>query len=48
MNEETAHETQDFITKRLSALKNQRSAGDQEDLALVIGPCSIPAGLPRF
>lgn len=37
MNEETAHETQDFLTKRLDALKNQRSTGDQEDLALVIG-----------
>ena len=37
VNEETAHETQDFIRKRLSALKSQRSTGDQEDLALVIG-----------
>jgi len=39
VNEETAHETEDFITKRLSAIKNQRSTGDVEDLALVIGKC---------
>ena len=44
VNEETAHETQEFITKRLSAIKSQRSTGDQEDLALVIGPhCESPS-----
>ncbi|RDX41412.1 phospholipid-translocating P-type ATPase [Lentinus brumalis] len=47
VNEETAHETQDFITKRLSALKNQRSAGDQEDLALVIDGKSLTFALEK-
>lgn len=37
VNEENAHDTQDFLTKRLSAIKNQRSTGELEDLALVIG-----------
>lgn len=37
VNEATAHETQDFLHKRLQAIKNQRSSGDNEDLALVIG-----------
>jgi len=37
VNEETAHGTQEFLNKRLSAIKNQRSTGELEDLALVIG-----------
>lgn len=37
MNEENAHDTQDFINKRLAAVKNQRSTGEMEDLALIIG-----------
>ena len=37
VNEETAHDTQEFLNKRLSAIKNQRSTGELEDLALVIG-----------
>lgn len=37
VNEETAHATAEFISKRLSAIKNQRISGEQEDLALVIG-----------
>jgi phospholipid-transporting ATPase len=37
VNEENAHNTQEFLTKRLSAIKNQRSTGELEDLALVIG-----------
>lgn len=37
INEETSHETHDFINKRLSAIKNQRSTGELEDLALIIG-----------
>lgn len=37
VNEETAQDTAEFITKRLSAIKNQRSTGELEDLALVIG-----------
>lgn len=37
VNEETAHETAEFVSKRLSAIKNQRNSGEQEDLALIIG-----------
>ena len=37
VNEDNAHDTQDFLTKRLSAIKNQRSTGELEDLALIIG-----------
>jgi phospholipid-transporting ATPase len=37
VNEENAHDTQDFINKRLAAIKNQRNAGEVEELALVIG-----------
>lgn len=37
MNEETAHDTQEFLTKRLTAIKNQRSTGELEELALIIG-----------
>lgn len=37
VNEENAHDTNEFITKRLNALKSQRSSGELEDLALVIG-----------
>lgn len=37
MNEETALGTEEFLSKRLAAIKNQRSTGDLEDLALVIG-----------
>ena len=41
VNEENAHDTQEFITKRLSAIKNQRSSGELEDLALIIGQRSL-------
>lgn len=37
VNEETATATAEFISKRLQAIKSQRSAGDLEELALVIG-----------
>lgn len=40
VNEETSRDTQEFLSKRLFAIKNQRSAGDTEELALVIGWCS--------
>lgn len=36
-------ETSEFIHKRLQAIKNQRTSGDNEDLALVIGK-SLSAG----
>lgn len=29
--------TQEFLEKRLSAIKSQRSTGELEDLALIIG-----------
>ncbi|KAJ7928501.1 aminophospholipid-transporting P-type ATPase [Mycena leptocephala] len=38
VNEDNANDTQQFISKRLSAIKSQRSTGELEDLALVIGP----------
>lgn len=41
VNEENAHDTQDFLTKRLAAIKSQRSSGELEDLALIIGKCSV-------
>ncbi|TBU23842.1 phospholipid-translocating P-type ATPase [Dichomitus squalens] len=47
VNEETAHETQEFITKRLSAIKSQRSSGDQEDLALIIDGKSLTFALEK-
>lgn len=37
MNEETSEATSEFLNKRLFAIKNQRNAGDTEELALVIG-----------
>ena len=32
-----AHDTREFLTKKLLAIKAQRKAGDLEELALVIG-----------
>ncbi|KAG6889115.1 hypothetical protein C0995_003684 [Termitomyces sp. Mi166 len=40
VNEETARETEQFLTKRLDAIKNQRNSGELEDLALIIGRVS--------
>lgn len=37
VNEDNAHDTKDFLSKRLEAVKNSRNAGDFEELALVIG-----------
>jgi phospholipid-transporting ATPase len=42
VNEENAHDTQEFLSKRLSAIKNQRSTGELEDLALIIGMVILP------
>ncbi|KAF8514608.1 aminophospholipid-transporting P-type ATPase [Gautieria morchelliformis] len=39
VNEDNAHSTKEFLTKRLTAIKNQRKSGELEDLALVIGKC---------
>lgn len=41
MNEENAQATEEFLSKRLAAIKNQRSTGDLEDLALIIGSLSL-------
>lgn len=41
INEETSQETKDFITKRLTAIKNQRNSGELEDLALIIGATGV-------
>ena len=37
VNEDNAHDTKDFLSKRLEAVKSARSTGDFEELALVIG-----------
>jgi hypothetical protein len=37
VNEENAHDTEEFLSKRLSAIKSQRGSGELEDLALIIG-----------
>ena len=37
VNEENAHDTKDIIERRLTAVKSQRSSGELEDLALIIG-----------
>ncbi len=36
VNEHSAAATEQFLTKRLFAIKNQRKAGDTEELALII------------
>ncbi|CUA74534.1 phospholipid-translocating ATPase [Rhizoctonia solani] len=47
INEENAHDTQEFITKRLNAIKNQRKSGELEDLALVIDGKSLTWALEK-
>ncbi|KAJ7350407.1 calcium transporting ATPase [Mycena albidolilacea] len=47
VNEETAHDTQQFLAKRLSAIKSQRSTGELEDLALVIDGKSLTFALEK-
>ncbi|KIJ11589.1 hypothetical protein PAXINDRAFT_157254 [Paxillus involutus ATCC 200175] len=47
VNEETAHDTAEFISRRLTAIKNQRSSGEQEDLALVIDGKSLTFALEK-
>jgi phospholipid-transporting ATPase len=37
VNEDNAHDTKDNIERRLTAVKSQRSSGELEDLALIIG-----------
>ncbi|KAG8926722.1 hypothetical protein FRC02_008714 [Tulasnella sp. 418] len=47
VNEENAHDTKEFITKRLNAINNQRKTGEQEDLALVIDGKSLTFALEK-
>ncbi|EMD33044.1 aminophospholipid-transporting P-type ATPase [Gelatoporia subvermispora B] len=47
VNEETSHETHDFINKRLIAIKSQRSTGELEDLALIIDGKSLTFALEK-
>ncbi|SJK97928.1 probable P-type ATPase (amino-phospholipid-translocase) [Armillaria ostoyae] len=47
VNEENAHDTQEFLSKRLSAIKNQRSTGELEDLALIIDGKSLGFALEK-
>ncbi|KAF9453983.1 phospholipid-translocating P-type ATPase [Macrolepiota fuliginosa MF-IS2] len=47
VNEENSHGTQEFLTKRLSAIKNQRNTGDVEDLALIIDGKSLGFALEK-
>ncbi|KAG6381872.1 Ca-transporting ATPase [Boletus reticuloceps] len=47
VNEETAHETAEFIEKRLGAIRNQRSSGEVEDLALIIDGKSLTFALDK-
>lgn len=47
VNEENAHDTAEFISKRLTAIKNQRSSGELEDLALIIGALRVLTGYSR-
>ncbi|BGP28306.1 aminophospholipid translocase [Rhodotorula toruloides] len=47
VNEENALDTKDFLVKRLEAVKNSRSAGDFEELALVIDGKSLSFALEK-
>ncbi|RDB24741.1 hypothetical protein Hypma_007946 [Hypsizygus marmoreus] len=47
VNEESARETEEFLSKRLSAIKNQRSSGELEDLALIIDGKSLGFALEK-
>ncbi|KAN0062782.1 aminophospholipid translocase [Thecaphora frezii] len=47
INEENAHDTAEFLTKKLAAIKNQRTAGEQEELALIIDGKSLTFALEK-
>ncbi|GAA5828011.1 hypothetical protein JCM11251_005690 [Rhodosporidiobolus azoricus] len=47
VNEDNAHDTHEFITKRLEAVKNSRNAGDFEELALIIDGKSLSFALEK-
>ncbi|KAJ9119842.1 hypothetical protein QFC24_005556 [Naganishia onofrii] len=47
VNEETSRDTEEFLSKRLFAIRNQRNAGDTEELALVIDGKSLTFALEK-
>ncbi|KAG6857725.1 hypothetical protein H0H87_004141 [Tephrocybe sp. NHM501043] len=47
VNEETARDTEEFLSKRLNAIKNQRNSGELEDLALIIDGKSLGFALEK-
>ncbi|PWN51558.1 putative P-type ATPase [Violaceomyces palustris] len=47
INEENAHDTAEFLTKKLAAIKNQRNAGELEELALIIDGKSLTFALEK-
>ncbi|KAG1716196.1 hypothetical protein ID866_936 [Astraeus odoratus] len=47
VNEDSASATSEFISKRLSAIRNQRSSGELEDLALIIDGKSLGFALEK-
>ncbi|KAK4057711.1 aminophospholipid translocase [Microbotryomycetes sp. JL221] len=47
VNEDNSHDTKDFLSKRLEAVKNARSTGDFEELALVIDGKSLSFALEK-
>lgn len=42
VNEANAHDTREFLTKRLQAIQAQAKLGDLEELALIIGASAAP------
>ncbi|TFY79586.1 hypothetical protein EWM64_g4423 [Hericium alpestre] len=47
INEETLHDTKEYLDRRLTAIKNQRSTGELEDLALIIDGKSLSFALEK-
>lgn len=47
INEETLHDTKEYLTKKLEAIKSQRNAGEQEELALIIDGKSLSFALEK-
>lgn len=47
MNEENAHDTKAYLSGKLEAIKAQRSAGDLEELALIIDGKSLTFALEK-
>lgn len=47
VNEDNAHDTAEFINKRLQAIKSQRNAGEIEEIALIIDGKSLTFALAK-